>query len=165
MSARTREKSTTPPQLRDVSIDMHNRPKPIPPLSARDKKIIEALLMGKSESVAGKEFGISQPRVNAIKHLPGALAYMSAWALNGRAETYGMVIYVIRDRIKNALLHGTDYVDWDSLIKLVKVLEPKQEHDASAYEWLHGEAERIAEEMNLSPEGRAKVLALVRESS
>jgi len=165
MSAQRRENIDAAPVLRDVSIDKSKQRKAIPPLSARDKKIIECLLQGKTETATGEQFGITRQRVNEIKHLPGAIAYMAAWANAARSETYGMVIHIIRDRIKNAIQHGTDYVDWESLIKLVKVLEPKQEHDASAYEWLHGEAERIAEEMNLSPEGRAKVLALVRESA
>lgn len=166
MSARRRENVAAAPNLRDVSSNNGNGKKAIPPLSPRDKKIIESLLQGKSETTTGVDFGISRERVNQIKHSPGALAFMSAWAHSGRLEVYGMGIHIIRERLRKMMEFGADQIiDWDSLIKLVKAVEPKQEHDASAYEWLHGEAERIAEEMNLSPEGRAKVLALVRESA
>lgn len=163
MVAQGREKAA--PNLRDMPGGGVNKAKPPAPLSARDKKIIESLLMGKTESAAGAEFGISRQRVNDIKHTPAALAYMAAWAVTARHETYGMVVYIIRDRLKNAILSGTDYVDWESLVKLVKALEPKEMPDVSAYEFLHAEAERIAEETNLTPEGKAKLLQFVRESA
>lgn len=134
-------------------------------LSPRDKKIVERLLEGKSEREVGKEFDLSQQRINEIKHTPAAFSYMASWTASGRLEVYGMAIYIIRDRLRRMMEFGTDSIDWESLIKLVKAVEPKELPDQSAYEFLHSEAERIADEMNLTPEGRAKLLQFTREAA
>lgn len=160
-------KSGNGPDLKGLpgGIGVNNNRKVIPPLSPRDRKILDRLLEGKTEKTVGLEFDLTQQRINEIKHSPAALGYMANWALNARTETYGMVIYVIRDRLKKAIEYGTDHIDWESLVKLVKVLEPKDSPDLSAYEFLHAEAERLADEMGMTDEARDKMLQFVRESA
>lgn len=131
-------------------------------LSPRDRAVVDFLLTAPTEEDAAKKFKLSQQRINQIRSTPAALAYATTKAYGKRTMGYAMVIDLIVDRVGESVRLGYR-ITIDELIKVAKLLEPKQETTEQAYEMIYAEAERIADEYGLTGEKRGQFLRFVAE--
>jgi hypothetical protein len=133
-------------------------------LSARDQRILDALLSGQTESAVAAQFGLTQPRISQIKHTTAALRYVVAKGHAARTEVYAIAIGLIHARLLDAV-RGDISLDLDTLIKIAKISEPKQDYGQCTFEFLYAEAIRIADEYEMVPATRAQFLGFVARSA
>jgi hypothetical protein len=131
-------------------------------LNGRDRQVVEFLLESRTQEEAAVKFNISRPRISQIMNTPAALAFVASRAYGKRTIGYATVIDLIVDRVNQAVRLGYT-IPLDELIKVAKLLEPKQETSEQAYEMIYAEAERIADEYGLTGEKRGQFLRFVAE--
>lgn len=131
-------------------------------LNGRDRQVVEFLLESRTHEDAAAQFKLSRQRITQIMNTPAALAFIASRAYGKRTIGYATVIDLIVDRVNQAVRMGYQ-ITLDELIKVAKLLEPKQETSEQAYEMIYAEAERIADEYGLTGEKRGQFLRFVAE--
>lgn len=130
-------------------------------LSKRDKEIIDYLCEGRSSEEAAIKFRLTQPRISQIKRSAAGLQYLGTIAQPERIAVHNIALIMLRERLE--LVRQSGYsVKLETLLAIIKALEPKDSAPSSTVDMLHEEANRIADEMGMPEEDRGKLLQFVR---
>ena len=126
------------------------------PLSERDRAILDALLAGETQEAVAAANGLSQARVSQIRNSPAGVAYLRQHAGDAR-----LVLHLRAGAELGRHLEDAASIPLADLIALYKATTPT-EPQIHAHEAVD-RAERIAAEMGLSPEGRARLVTYAKE--
>ncbi len=114
------------------------------PLSARDKEILDLLIAGKTEAEVAAQFGITQPRVNQIRHTPPALAYLVRQGGAAKLWLYNKTGAELLARLDWG---GVKMIDLIAIWKAAMPQELTVKHDEAEVERA---AERLAREAGIT---------------
>ena len=127
-----------------------------PPLSERDRAILDALLAGETQAAVAAAHGLTQARVSQIRTSPTGAAYLRQHARDAGLALHLWAGAELGRRLGHAAQIGT--ADLIALYKATMPVEPQLHlHDYRT------RAERIANELGLSGEARTRLLNYARE--
>ena len=128
------------------------------PLCERDRAILDALLVGETQEAVAAAHGISRPRVSQIRNSPAGVAYLRQHARDGKLD---LQIWTGAELVRR--LEHAGAIPLVELIALYKATMPA-EPQLHTHEY-RTMAERIADEMNLSGESRARLVDYAKEKA